>query len=253
MKLSSVASDTLGVTGRLIIDAMCAGERDPVVLAEMAKRKLRNKIGDLRHAVPGRFNDHHAAMTRELLAHIDYLDAAVARLDSRVDEMMAPFVDTRDRLVTIPGVGTKTAQIIVAEIGVDMSRFPTPGHLASWAGVCPGNNESAGKHRSTHTRSGNQWLTSALVEAAWAAVHTKNCYLAVRFWRIARRRGQQRALIAIAHTILIISWHLLNDHTTYEELGTDYLARNDNPDRRRRQLVDQLQRLGYQVELTPAA
>jgi len=253
VKLSSVASDTLGVTGRLIIDAMCAGERDPVVLAEMAKRKLRNKIGDLRHAVPGRFNDHHAAMTRELLAHIDYLDAAVARLDSRVDEMMAPFVDTRDRLVTIPGVGTKTAQIIVAEIGVDMSRFPTPGHLASWAGVCPGNNESAGKHRSTHTRSGNQWLTSALVEAAWAAVHTKNCYLAVRFWRIARRRGQQRALIAIAHTILIISWHLLNDHTTYEELGTDYLARNDNPDRRRRQLVDQLQRLGYQVELTPAA
>ena len=253
VKLSSVVSQTMGVTGRLILDALCDGERDPEQLAKLARGKLKGKISDLRQCVPGRFNRHHAAMTRELLAHIDYLDAAVARLDARVEAMIAPFADARERLITIPGVGIKTAQIIIAEIGVDMTRFPTPGHLASWAGLCPGNNESAGKHRSTHTRSGNPWLASALVEAAWSVTRSKDCYLAVRFWRIAKRRGQQRALIAVAHTILVICWHLLTDNTTYTELGADYHARNDNPDRRRRQLVNQLERLGYQVELSPAA
>ena len=181
----------------------------------MAKGKLKAKTVDLGRSVPGRFNEHHAGMTRELLGHIDFLDAALARLDARVDAMIAPFADAREHLITIPGVGTKTAQIIIAEIGVDMSRFPTPGHLASWAGLCPGNNESAGKHRSTHTRSGNPWLSSALVEAPWSVTRSKNCYLAVRFWRIAKRRGQQRALIAVAHTILVICWHLLTENTIY--------------------------------------
>jgi transposase len=166
---------------------------------------------------------------------------------------MIPFRAARELLTTIPGVAQRTAEIIIAEIGVDMTRFATPAHLSSWAGVCPGNNESAGKHRSTHTRHGSPWLQSALVEAGWSAVRTKNCYLAVRFWRIAKRRGQQRSLIAIAHTILVICWHMLSDGTVYTELGVDYLARNDNPDRRRRQLVSQLERLGYQVEITPAA
>jgi transposase len=253
VKLTSVASDVLGVTGRLILDALCAGERDPDRLAEMAKQKLRAKIGDLRQAVPGRFNDHHALMVKELLAHIDFLQASVSRLDEQIDVMMIPFVPARDRLDTIPGIAKRTAEIIVAEIGTDMTRFATPGHLASWAGLCPGNNESAGKHRATTTRSGNPWLTSALVEAAWSASRTKNCYLGVRFWRIAKRRGQQRALIAIAHTLLIICWHLLHDETTFNELGTAYLQGKDQPERRRRLLVGQLEQLGWNVELTPAA
>ena len=253
VKLSSVASDTLGVTGRMILDALCRGERDPDVLADMAQRKLRAKIGDLRQCVPGRFNNHHAAMVTELVAHVDYLTAAITRLDARVEEMMIPFRAARELLQTIPGIQQRNAEIILAEIGVDMTRFATPAHLASWAGVCPGNNESAGKHRSTHTRHGDVWLQSALVESAWSAVRTKHCYLAVRFWRIAKRRGQQRALIAVAHTILTIIWHMLNEGTLYTELGPDYLARDDNPDRRRRHLINQLEHLGYHVALTPAA
>ncbi len=253
VKLSSVVSDVLGVSGRMILDALCAGERDPDVLADMAKRKLRSKIGDLRQCVPGRFNDHHAAMVSEIVAHVDYITATIGRLDARVEEMMIPFRAARELLQTIPGIAQRNAEIILAEIGVDMTRFATPAHLASWAGVCPGNNESAGKHRSTHTRAGNLWLQSALVESAWSAVRSKDCYLAVRFWRITKRRGQQRALIAIAHTMLVIIWHMLKDGTVYTEIGVDYLIRNDNPDRRRRQLINQLEHLGYQVALTPAA
>jgi transposase len=253
VKLSSVASDVLGVTGRMILDALCAGERDPDVLAKMARSRLRSKIGDLRHSVPGRFNSHHAGMVTEIVAHVDYLTTAIVRLDARVEEMMVPFRAARELLTTIPGIQQRSAEIILAEIGVDMTRFATAAHLASWAGVCPGNNESAGKHRSTHTRSGDPWLQSALVEAASANIRSKNSYLAVRFWRIAKRRGQQRALIAVAHTLLIIIWHMLNHGTVYTEIGVDYLARNDNPDRRRRHLVNQLQHLGYHVELTPAA
>ncbi len=253
VKLSSVASDVLGMTGRMILDALCAGERDPDVLAGMAQGRLKVKADYLRQCVPGRFNEFHAVMTRELLSHIDYFDAASARLDEQIDRLMAPFADARDRFDTIPGIGKRNAEIIVAEIGIDMTQFPTPAHLASWAGLCPGNNESAGKHKSTTTRSGNPWLTSALVEAAWSAVRTKDCYLAVRFRRIAKRRGDQRALIAIAHTILVICWHLLVDETVYTELGTDYLAGKDQPDRRRRLLVAQLEQLGYSVQLTTAA
>jgi len=192
-------------------------------------------------------------MTRELLDHIDYLELAITRLDDQIDRLMIPFQQARDRLDTIPGIAKRNAEIIIAEIGVDMNRFPTPAHLASWAGVCPGNNESAGKHKTTKTRSGNPWLASALVEAAWSASRSKGCYLGVRFWRIAKRRGQQRALMAVAHTILIICWHLLADNTTYDELGTDYLAGRDQPDRRRKLLVAQLEKLGYTVELTTAA
>lgn len=253
VKLSSVASDTLGVTGRAILEALIAGERDPAVLAAMAKGRLRVKTELLHRSVPGRFNSFHATMARELLDHIDYLQIAVTRLDDTVDALMVPFVDPRDRLATIPGIAKRTAEVVIAEIGVDMNQFPTPGHLASWAGLCPGNNESAGKHKSTKTRSGTPWLTSALVEAAWSAIRTKDCYLAVRFQRIRRRRGEQRALIAIAHTLLVICWHLLNDGTVYQELGTDYLAGKDHPDRRRRHLVSQLQKLGYDVELAPVA
>ena len=253
VKLSAVVSDTMGVTARMILDALCAGERDPTVLAAMAQRKLKAKRDLLARCVPGRFGEFHAVMCRQLLDHIDYLDAAIHRLDDQVDDMMAPFAEARDRLDTIPGIAKRLAEIIIAEIGVDMTRFPTPAHLASWAGLCPGNNESAGKHKSTRTRPGDVWLTSALVEAAWSAIRTKDCYLAVRFWRIARRRGQQRALIAIAHTLVVICWHILTEGTTYTELGPDYLAGRDQPDRRRRNLVKQLEQLGYTVELTSAA
>jgi transposase len=253
VKLSAVVSDTTGVTARLILDALCDGERDPEVLAQLAQRKLKAKRDLLARCVPGRFGEFHAVMCRQLLDHIDYLDAAIARLDDQVDQMMVPFAEARDRLDTIPGIAKRNAEIIIAEIGVDMGRFPTPAHLASWAGLCPGNNESAGKHKSTNTRSGDPWLCSALVEAAWSAIRTKDCYLAVRFWRIAKRRGQQRALIAIAHTILVICWHILNDGTTYQELGPNYLAGRDQPDRRRSNLVKQLEQLGYHVELTTAA
>ncbi len=253
VKLGSVVSDVLGVTGRAILDALCAGERDPQVFAGMARSHLKKKTDLLAQCVPGRFGDFHATMTRELLGHIDFLTAALARLDAEVDELMVPFADARDRLATIPGIAKRTAEIVIAEIGVDMTRFPTPAHLASWAGVCPPNNESAGKQKKGASRHGDPWLTSARVESAWIAARTKDTYLAVRYWRIAKRRGQQRAAMAVAHTLLVICWHLLADGTDYHELGTDYLAGKDQPERRRRHLVAQLERLGYAVDLKPTA
>ncbi len=253
VKLSAVVTDTMGVTARMILNALCDGERDPDALAGMAQRRLKAKTNLLRQCVPGRFNEFHATMTRALLADIDYIDTAIDQLDSTVDQMMVPFEIARDRLDTAPGIGKHHAENIIAEIGIDMTRFPTAGHLASWAGVCPGNNESAGKHKATSTRHGNPWLTTILVEAAWSAVRTKDCYLGVRFQRIRKRRGEQRAIVAIAHTILVICWHLLNDEVDYHELGTDYLAGRDDTARRQRHLVAQLEALGHQVTLTPKA
>jgi transposase len=253
VKLDSVVSDITGVTSRLILTALCAGERDPEVLADMAQRKLRAKIPLLRQAVPGRFNDHHGLLVSELLAHIDYLDTAIGRLDVRVDELMVPFAEARDRLMTIPGIKKRNAEIITAEIGVDMTRFPTADHLASWAGVCPGNNESAGKHRSGRTRHGDPWLQSALVEAAWSASRTRGTSMQSRFWRVAKRRGSERACMAVAHHLLIVIWHLHTDQATYSELGADYFERRDDPARRQRFLVKQLEALGHTVTLAPAA
>jgi transposase len=253
VKLDSVVSDITGVTARLILDALCAGERDPIVLANMAQRRLKAKIALLREAVPGRFNDHHAVLVKELLAHVDYLDSAVSRLDERADELMVPFVWARDLLVTIPGIKKRNAEIIIAEIGVDMTIFPTPAHLASWAGVCPGNNESAGKHRSGRTRHGDPWLQSALVEAGWSASHTRGTSMQARFWRIAKRRGTERAVMAVAHHLLIVIWHLLTNHAEYNEIGSDYYERRDDPARRQRYLIHQLEALGNHVTLTPKA
>lgn len=253
VKLDSVVSDITGVSSRLILLAMCDGERDPVVLAEMAKQRLRAKIPLLREAVPGRFSDHHGVLVRELLAHIDYLAATETRLDARVDELMGPFVAARDLLMTIPGIGKRNAEIIIAEIGVDMDRFPSPAHLASWAGVCPGNNESAGKHRSGKTRKGDPWLESALIEAGWRASRLKGCSMQVRFWRIAKRRGTEKAAMAIAHHLLVVIWWILHEHVAYNEMGPDYLARFDDPARRQRHLVHQLERLGLKVTVEPTA
>ena len=253
VKLGSVVSDINGVSARLILNALCDGERDPDVLADLAKRKLRRKIPQLREAVPGRFNDHHALLVRELLAHIDYLTGIEARLDARVDELIAPFSWARDLLVTIPGIKHRNAEIIIAEIGVDMSRFPSPAHLASWAGMCPGNNESAGKHRSGKARHGDPWLQSALVEAGWSASRTHNTSMRARFYRIAKRRGYERAVYAVAHHLLVVIWWMLHDRVPYREMGENYQQRPDNPDRRRRHLIRQLEQLGLDVTVQPAA
>jgi transposase len=253
VKLDSVVSNIIGVSARLILEAMCDGERDPDVLADLAKKKLRAKIPRLREAVPGRFNEHHAVLVRELLAHIDYLAGVEARLDDRVDELIRPFVAQRELLMTIPGVHKRNAEIIIAEIGVDMSRFPTAQHLASWAGMCPGNNESAGKRRSGRTRRGDPWLQSALVEAGWSASRTRRTSMQARFWRIAKRRGVEKATYAVGHHLLVAIWWMLHNNVTYSEMGHDYLTRRVDPERRQRQLLHQLEQLGLKVTVEPAA
>ena len=261
IKLDVVASDILGVSGRLMLKALVAGERDPEVLAEHAKGVLRKKIPDLRRALRGRFRQHHALMIGMSLQHAEYLDAAIARLDTQVDTLIAthtsdtgvPFARARDRLATITGVGPLAAECIIAEIGVDMSRFPTAGHLAKWAGVCPGNNVTGGKRRSGRTVEGDKWLRDILVQCAWAASHTRDSYLGAQFWRLARRIGKKKAALAVAHSILVICWHLLTADSDYDDLGGDYFTRRTNPDRHRDHLIGQLQQLGYCVTLRPVA
>jgi transposase len=181
IKLASVASQTLSKSGRAMIDALITGERDPVVLAELAKRRMRSKIPELQQALVGRFGDHHAAMLRLHLAHIDHLDRLIDELDAQIESKLAPFVDDVARLRTVPGIGPITAQVLIAEIGVDMSVFPTADHLASWCGVCPGNNQSAGKQKSGRTNMASPWLTDALIQAAWAAARSKDTWLSARF------------------------------------------------------------------------
>lgn len=253
IKLDSVASDVLGVSGRAMLNALVAGERDPEVLAEMARGTLRKKIPQLREALRGRFRDHHAMLIRLSLEHADHLDAAIAQLDDRVDEVMAPFAEARDHLDTIPGVGKRAAETIIAEIGVDMTVFPTAGHLASWAGMCPGNNVTGGKRRSGRTEHGNSHLRGVLTECAWAAARTRNTYLAAQYWRLAKRIGKKKAALAVGHSILVICWHLLNDNTDYDDLGSDYFTRRQDPTRRQNHLVRELQDLGYQVTLRKTA
>jgi transposase len=253
IKLGSVASDVLGMSGRAMIEALIAGERDPQVLAGLAQGRLRAKTEDLVRALQGRFSDHHAVMLRLHLDHIDHLDATISRLDDQVDGLMGPFEQARGLLCTIPGVAKRTAEVIIAETGADMSRFPTPGHLASWAGLCPGNNESAGKHRTGKTRTGDIWLTDTLTQAAWAAARTKDGYLKARYWQLARRIGKHKAATAIAHNILTISWHILTTQQPYQDLGSEWTRRQDDPTRRTRQLIRQLEALGHHVEITPAA
>ncbi len=253
VKLSSVSSAVLNKSGRAMIDALVAGERDPEVLAEMALGRLRKKIPELQLALAGRFNDHHALLCRAMLARIDQADATIEALGGRIDELLDPYGAAVSLLVTIPGVSNRTAQVILAEIGADMSRFPTAGHLASWAGMCPGNNESAGKHRSGRTRHGSKWLRKALVEAGQAAGRTKDTYLAAQYAQIRSRRGPQRAAVAVGHSILVIAWHLLTTGEPYNDLGGDYFDRRRNSTARQRRLVAQLEAMGHRVTLEPAA
>jgi len=253
IKLDSVASDVLGVSGRAMLGALVAGERDPEVLAELAKGRLRKKIPELREALRGRFRDHHALLVRLCLDHTAHLEAAMAELDNRVDAVMAPFAEARDHLDTITGVGKRAAECIIAEIGVDMTRFPTAGHLASWAGMAPGNNITGGKRHSGRTNKGNVWLADMLNQCAWSSARSRDTYLSAQFWRLARRIGKKKAAVAVGHSILVICWHLLANNADYDDLGGDYFVRRGNTARHQDRLVQQLQDLGYQVTLKKVA
>ena len=201
IKLDSVAADVLGASGRAMLAALVAGERDPGVLAELAKGRLRAKLPQLRQALRGRFRGHHALLVRLALAHLEQLEGSIAQLDAQVDRVLVPFAQARDRLDTITGVGKRAAECMIAEIGVDMSVFPTAAHLASWAGRCPGNNLTGGKRRSGTTTKGNRWLGEVLIECAWAAARSRDTYLVAQYWRLARRIGKKKAAIAVGHSI----------------------------------------------------
>jgi transposase len=253
IKLDSVASTVMGVSGRAMLRALVDGERDPEVLAELSKGVLRKKIPMLREALRGRFREHHATMLRIVLDHIDYLEDAIATLDGEVDRVIAPFADARDHLDSITGVGKRSAECLIAEIGVDMSMFPTAAHLASWASMCPGNNVTGGKRKSGKTMKGNRWLAETLNQCAVAASHTRDTYLAAQYWRLSRRIGKKKAVVAVGHSILVIAWHLLTNDCDYEDLGGDYFARRTDTDKRRDYLIRQLHDLGYGVTLTNLA
>ena len=252
LKLASVATDVLGVSGRAMLTALVAGTTDPAVLADLARGRLRAKLPALRQALTGRFRAHHAFLLTQLLAHLDYLDDTLGRLSEEIAGHLAPFAAEATRLQTIPGVKQRTLEALVAEIGVDMRPFPTPGHLASWAGLCPGNNQTAGKRRRGRARKGDRWLKATLVEASLAAIRVKGSRFGALYRRICRRAGHNVAIVAVAHAILEIAWHLLVHGTTYHELGADYLERRDRV-RTTQHYVRLLERLGHRVTLEPAS
>lgn len=252
IKLSSVATDITGASGRAMLQALIEGQRDPVVLANLAKRRLRSKIPELTEALTGRFREHHAFLSRLHLNLIDQHSTAVEELTNRIEVVMEPFRQERDLMVTVPGISTFIADVIVAETGGDMSRFPTAGHLASWAGTCPGSNESAGRAKSTHTRPANSYLKGALGIAAMSAAKSHDTYLSAKYRRIASRRGPIKAIVALEHAMLLAIWNMLTTGTTYCDLGGDYYTRL-NPDKVRNRAIDQLRKMGYAVALTPIA
>jgi transposase len=217
IKLSSVASDVLGVSGRAMIRAIIDGEDDPDKLAGMAKRRLKGKIPELKKALHGRVTEHHRFLLRTLLKQIDFLEGLIAQFDARIEEAMAPLAEAAGRLRAIPGLGERAAEVIMAEVGPDMTPFPTAGHLSSWAGLCPGNDLTAGKRRSGKTTKGSQWLRTTLVQVAWAASHTKETIFSACYHRWAKRMGNKKALVAVAHKILVVVYHLLKNQTDYRE------------------------------------
>ena len=251
IKLSSVATDILGVSGRAMLTALIEGERDVHVLAEMAKARMRSKIPQLVEALTGNFGGHHAFLCRLHLQRIDQLSAAILELSTRIEEQMLPFARQLEQLATIPGVGQATAEVIIAETGADMTRFRTAGHLASWAGVCPGHHESTGKRKSGKTRHGNRWLGGALGTAAMAAARTKDkTYLGARYQRLTPRLGKKKAIVAVEHSILTAVWHMLTQDVDYHDLGGDYFTRRD-PERAMRRIIRQANELGFTVRFDP--
>jgi transposase len=251
LKLGSVATDILGVSGRAILTALVEGTTDPAVLADLARGKLRKKLPALREALRGHFRSHHAFLVSQHLAHLDYLDEALTTLETQIEARLAPFAAEVARLDTIPGVGPTTAQIVIAELGVDMQQFPSDRHAASWAGLCPGNNRSAGKHKSTKTRKGNRWLRAALTESALAASRTNTAF-AARYRRVLRHRGHRKAVVAVAHAILRAAYQVLASRMPYHDSGPDYYDAR-HAARATRHAVRLLERQGYRVTLEPAA
>jgi transposase len=252
IKVSSVASETLGVSVRRMLEALVAGTHDPEVLAELARGRLRRKLPALREALDGRFRgDHHGLLVAQILAHIDYLDETIATLSARIEHVIAPFSRQRELLETIPGIGRTAAQVLIAEIGVDMTVFPSSAHLASWAGQCPGNHQSAGKRRSGRPRHGSKWLRTTLTESAKAASRSKGTYLSAQYTRLRGRRGPGKATGALRHSILIGAYHILNENVPYHELGADYFDHRRTCDQRTKRLVRQLEQLGHKVALQP--
>lgn len=250
IKLSSVASHLNTKSSRAILDALVAGERDPHILASLVHASMIKKSAALVEALTGRFTDHHAYMVKLHLDRIDQITATLADLDARIDLVMEPFLLTRELLMTIPGISTNVANTIIAEAGVDMDVFPTAGHLASWAGVCPGQNESAGKSKSTHTRPGDSYLKAALGAAAMSVSRSKTTYLAVKYRRIQSHAGAMRAVVALEHALLVIVWNMLHDGVAYEELGIDHFDRM-NPERAKQRLLRRMESLGFEPILTP--
>lgn len=251
LKLSNVVTDILGVSGRAVLDAVIQGETDPGVLMELTSPRLKASREEVAEALYGRVTAHHRFMLRLHLNQIDGVNGAVVTVDAQTEELLEPFRGTVDHLLTMPGIGPTVAAVLVAEIGTDMSRFKTPGHLVSWAGLCPRLDESAGKARSTRTRHGH-WLKTTLVQAAWAAVRKKDNYLHAQFLRIKRRRGAKRAIIAVAASMLSAAYHMIRDDADYQDLGGDYFLRYDR-EKVARRLVRRLRELGLEVEVRQAA
>jgi transposase len=249
IKLSAVLSDINGVSAQEMIQHLIADDMDPQQMAELAKGRLRNKLPELEKALVGYLSDHQRLLLKVSLQMIGSFDEAIAKLSQQIDVQMKPFESTAERLQTLPGVKKNCAERIVAEIGVDMSRFPSDAHLSSWAGISPGNNESAGKRYSGRITPGNKWLKSCLTEAAWAASRTKKTYLKARYHRLAARRGKKRAIVAVGHKLLIMAYHIIKEQSTYQELGADYFERI-NEEAVIRRLTLRINKLGYNVELT---
>lgn len=253
LKLASVASNVMGVSGREMLEQIIAGQDDPVQLAQLARGRLREKIAQLERALTGRIRDSHRLLLKLHLEHIDDLNAKISQLSGEIDRLLLPFDPEKaiERLDAIPGVNAQVAQVIVAELGLEMSRFPTAAHAASWVGLAPGRDESAGRNRSSRVRQGNKHLKAALVQAAHAAGQRKDHYLGAQYRRLAARRGKQRAAIAVAHSILVIVYHMLQRGTEYVELGGDYFDKR-NQQQVEQRLVKRLEQLGYKVTLQPA-
>jgi transposase len=252
LKLASVATDVLGMSGRAMFAALIEGERDPEVLADLARGKLRAKLPQLRQALVGRVQPHHLVLISQILAHIDFLEDAIAQVQAEIERCLPPFDEALAVLQTIPGIKQVAATAILAEIGTDMSRFPSAGHLASWAGLCPTNKESAGKRMKGPRNRGNVWLRSIMGEVAWASIRTKASYFSAQYHRLARRRGKERAAMAVAHSLIVVIYHVLRTGQPYKELGVDYFNRLDSA-RVERHHVRRLEQLGYTVTLTPLA